>query len=104
MMRPIAFALLVAVTVFACAPADPLGGIKRDYPGAAEYLAWKSYVLVRFPTDRDGVTRAALLHKDAGEWTELGQDDEGFLSARKVVGLIPEIDESGVRKFRLVTQ
>jgi hypothetical protein len=100
----LAAALLLAVLSAACGPADPLAGIKKDHPGASEYLAWKNYVLIRFARQEDGTQPALLLRKESGEWRTLGDDGEGFYSARKIIGLVPELDESGTRALRLRSQ
>jgi hypothetical protein len=93
--------LLASVLLSSCGPRGALAGIKQDYPGADEYLAWRNYVLVRFPPDADGVQRAVLLKRDSGTWKTLGEDHEGFVSGVVVIGLIPEMDESGVRALKL---
>jgi hypothetical protein len=95
-----AMLLLVA----ACGPADPLAGVKRDYPGADEYLQWKNYVVIRFAQQDDGAQPALLLQKDVDGWRKLGEDGEGFHFIHKVIGLIPELDESGTRTLKLRSQ
>jgi hypothetical protein len=104
MTRLLSAGLLLAALVAACGPADPLAGIKKDYPGAAEYLKWKNYALVRFTEQDDGTQPALLLQKDTDGWRVLGDDSEGFISVAKVIGLIPELDESGTRALKLRSQ
>ena len=86
----------------ACAPKDPLASVRRDFPGAADYLAWKGYVLVRFPAvDSTGAQPAVLLQREGREFRVLGENEEGFRSMRDVMTYIPEMDESGVAAFGL---
>jgi len=86
----------------ACGPRDRLAGLKRDYPGASEYLAWNQYVLIRFPADRStGEQRGMLLMRDGERWALLGESTEGFQSLREVITYIPEMDESGVSALKV---
>ena len=97
-------ALLLLLAAFTgCASRDPLRGLRSAYPGADEYLAWKNYALVRFPTEADDpeLQPAVLLKREAGEWLELGRSNSGFLSLHEVITYIPEMDESGVAAFDL---
>ncbi len=100
----LAATLLFSLLGTACGPADPLAGVKKDHPGANEYLQWKNYVLVRFDRQDDGTQPALLLKSENGGWRTLGDDGEGFYSVRKVIGLVPELDESGTRTLKLRSQ
>jgi hypothetical protein len=96
--------LLLSVLGTACEPADPLAGIKKAYPGASEYLEWRNYILVRFARQDDGAQPALLLQRQNGEVRALGDDGEGLYSVRKVIALVPELDESGTRALKLRSQ
>ncbi len=95
--------LLLLAAATDCASRDPLKGVRSAYPGADEYLAWKNYALVRFPTEAvdPDLQPAVLLKREASEWLELARSDQGFCSLHEIVTYIPEIDESGVAAFDL---
>lgn len=95
--------LLLLATFTGCASRDPLKGLRSAHPGADEYLAWKNYALVRFPTEAadPDLQPAVLLKREAGEWLELARSDQGFCSLHEVITYVPEIDESGVAAFDL---
>ncbi|MGQ9678182.1 MAG: hypothetical protein ACUVUD_02750 [bacterium] len=101
---PILVAVFTSLIVFmvSCRPQDPLAEVKKNYPGAREYLIWKNYLLIRYQYDSTtGSQRAVLLQNVAKKWTNLAQSEQGFNSLREVVTYIPEIDESGVAAFSL---
>lgn len=100
-MVVLVFAILMVLMV-SCRPRDPLAGVKKDYPGAMEYLVWRNYLLIRYQYDSTtGSQRAMLLQNVAKKWTHLAQSEQGFNSLREVITYIPEIDESGVAAFNL---
>ena len=104
-----AFGVLTAVLVLAaCAPKDRLAAVKRQYPGAGQYLAWMpssppktEWLLVRYAPDPDGSQRALLLQHDRLGWQLMAESRSGFTNLREVVTCIPNIDESGVAAFGL---
>lgn len=97
----LAIAILMVLMV-SCGPRDPLAGVKKDYPGAMEYLVWRNYLLIRYQYDRaTGSQRAIILQNVAKKWTHLAQSEQGFNSLREVITYIPEIDESGLAAFNL---
>ncbi len=94
--------LTVVLIVVACGARDPLAGIRREYPGASEFVVWKNYLLIRYPLDENTATqRAVILVKSGDGWTRLAESEDGFKSLREVITYIPEMDESGVEAWNL---
>ncbi|MFO7675452.1 MAG: hypothetical protein R6X12_03945 [bacterium] len=92
-------AALLALLLAACGPRDPLAAVKQDYPGAGQYLGWRSYALVRYPEESE--EPAVLLRKQDGEWRELARSKDGFVRGWEVMNWIPELDEDGVKALDL---
>lgn len=92
----VGLALLLAA---ACGPRDPLAGFKQDYPGGSQYLAWRNYLLIRYPEDTG--EPAVLLKRVDGDWRELARCEDGFVRGYEIMTWIPELDESGVEALDL---
>lgn len=93
---------MAALLMSTCGARDPLARVRRDYPGASEFLVWKRYLLIRYPYDPARPTqRAVLLEKSGRDWTRRAESEQGFNELREVITYIPELDESGVATFKL---
>lgn len=91
--------LALLLPAMACSPRDPLAAFKRDYPGASQYLAWRNYLLIRYPAATE--EPAVLLKREDGRWRELARSDDGFVRGWDIMTWIPELDESGVKALDL---
>lgn len=94
----------------ACTPKDPLAKVRKDYPGAWEYLIWETpsppretYLLIRWkPDNLAGTQRAVLLVKQHNDWEQVAESELGFLTLQEISNVMARpLDESAVRALRL---
>ncbi len=94
--------LAVMLMIISCGTRDPLAGVKKEHPGASEFLVWKNYLLIRYPVDQNTETqRAVILSRSGNGWVRMAESEQGFNSLREVITYIPEMDESGVAAWEL---
>lgn len=100
--------LLALCLLSACAPQDRLAPVKKEYPGAAEYLLWTpsspprtDWLLIRYAPEPDGARRALLLQRAGPGWELVAESQQGFLTAPQIMTYLPQLDESGVAAFHL---